>query len=52
MLIWQEWTTKNKLNQLKKMNTKNMNTITTTQNIFMMRRFLMTKILIMKTYMG
>ena len=40
------------LNKLNKTKMRNMNMIPTTQNIFMMRRFLMTKILIMKTYMG
>ena len=52
MLIWKEWTTNNKLNKLKKRKMSNMNTITTTQKIFMMRRLIMMRILIRTNWMG
>ena len=44
--IWQEWTTNNKLKELKTMNISDMDMITTTQEIFMMI------ILIKKNWMG
>ena len=37
LLIWQEWTNNNKLNKQNKTNMSKFNTITITQNIFMMR---------------
>ena len=52
MSIWQEWTTNNKYNKLKKNKMSNMNTKETTQRIFTMGILITMRRLIRKNRMG
>ena len=52
MLICQEWTTTNKFNKIEENKDENMNMIKTTQNIFKIRRLIVTRILARNKWMG